>query len=169
MSIRASINKVTLAFFGFALIVGVPLGIWGFTRDHAKMAEESSVRQMDTIFQPTYAELIRSLSGSEYDFWMVSGAEPLWWPVNIRTDGVKTYIQFKDKEAIGFTDNGSTGQTPNILVVKTVAGNAESWTYRIIDNVMVVDAVIKRALLIGPDSKDVVAIRFNSKVKVDQQ
>jgi hypothetical protein len=44
MSIRATINKVTLAFFGVVLIVGVPLGIWGFTRDHAKMAEESSVR-----------------------------------------------------------------------------------------------------------------------------
>ena len=167
MRVRSTINRTPLAIIGLGLAVGIPLGLWAFNSHSQKRLEESSVRQMDRLFKPMLADIIRPRPVSDYDFWMAKGAVPLWWPVNIRTDGSKTYIQFKSKEAIGFPDSGRPGDIPGIFIVKTSVGRADAWSYQIIDNVMVIDAVISKAMLIGPDSKDIIVIVRNSDKEVN--
>ena len=163
MNFRALISRTSLMFFGFGVALGMPLGIATLlisTHHSENRSEERFVRQMDDVFQPTFADMIRRVAGPDYSVYMASGSEPLWWPVNVVTDGVKTYIQFKNKEVVGWTGDGKPA-APNLIVVESLNGNSESWSYRIVDDVMVIDAVISKALLVSPDKIDTVVVRLN--------
>lgn len=168
MSVRLSGKKNGLVLFGFGVVLGAALGVPTggllFSGYHEKRLEQSSVRQMDDLFQPSFADMIKQIGripveNADYEFYVVSGAEPAWLPVNIKTDGKKTYIQFRDNAAVGWSDDGKPN-SPNIVIGETTSGKIKTWSYAIIDDVMVVDAVIVKALLVGADG-DTVAIQHN--------
>lgn len=106
---------------------------------HAKVAHSQDENQMPSG---------QDVSHLDFDY-RISGANPVWRPVRVYTDGTKTYIDFPKKMLV---------TTAPVLLALGGSGKTELVNYRVKGTVYIVDRVLTRAELIsgvGSDQKSV--------------